>query len=67
MIESHRASVLTAYAHLDRQMRDYRALRDQSAYEWLLSEGKMYSSYILAAGYNSNNTGRVGDLLMALR
>ena len=67
MIESHRASVLTAYAHLDRQMRDYRALRDQSAYEWLLSEGKMYSPYILAAGYNSNNTGRVGDLLMALR
>ena len=67
MIESHRASVLTAYAHLDRQMREYRDHPDKSAYEWLISEGKMYSPYILAAGYNSNNTGRVGDLLMALR
>lgn len=67
MIESHRASVLTAYAHLDRQMREYRDHPDKSAYQWLLSEGKMYAPYILAAGYNSNNTGRVGDLLMVLR
>ena len=67
MTKSHRASLLIAYGHLDRQLREYRDHSDPSAYEWLVWVWKSYAPYILAAGYNSNNTGRVGDLLIALR
>ena len=61
MVLSHRASIIAAYGHIEEQMRSYR-MSYPHAYKWIMQAEDRYRLLIIAAGYNSGNTGRAQEL-----
>lgn len=60
IVLDHRSAIVLAHAHIVRQIEEYK--NKPKAYKWLTWEWAAYAIYIIAAGYNSNNTHRSWEL-----